>query len=234
MRTRRRSESALVRYSRINEGCREGLLNASAFFYVSSLPRLADLVVHANRLRQAMSARRFRRTDVAAALRLAQGWPVLAGAGLSRLRRRPYLVDSLVVVEQIEQVPERERYVALGDGRDRFGRPSSRFTGTSMLRRNGPSDDSMGCSPSASASCAAGPSRARFWPTRTWNQSTAMLHTRWDRRACRTTRVREWSIATGVSMASRISNLGRRFVSLSNGRPREPHAHARGAGHTPR
>ena len=102
---------------------RESLLNASAFFYISSMPRLANLGALVTRLREAVLTRRFRRTDVETAIRLARNWPILATAGLSRLRRYPYLLDSLVMVEQIEQVADPESRVTLGESRDKFGRP---------------------------------------------------------------------------------------------------------------
>ena len=99
---------------------REKVLNAGAFFYASSSPRLAALKEPFDRLRRG-------RIDPAEVRQLAGELPLLARAGLARLRRRPFLVDSLVMVEQLEQPADPESRVNLGTRVDRFGRPVLRL-----------------------------------------------------------------------------------------------------------
>jgi choline dehydrogenase-like flavoprotein len=66
------------------------------------------------------------------ALRLASGMPLLVAAGLARLGRRPFLVDHLVMVEQLEQPPDAASRITLTGQRDSFGRPGLRIeSGTS-------------------------------------------------------------------------------------------------------
>jgi choline dehydrogenase-like flavoprotein len=101
---------------------RERLLNASAFCYAVSKPRLAGLRGDLDALRDHLSRGRLDRGDPGRALRLAADLPLLAGAAAARVRGRPYCLDHLAIVDQLEQAPDAESRLQLGEGRDRFGR----------------------------------------------------------------------------------------------------------------
>lgn len=103
---------------------RERLLNAAAFFYAASAPRLAELRTHVERLWQSATDLRIDRSSLR---RVSRDLPLLLGAGLARLTRTPFLLDHLVMVEQLEQSPDCESRVTLSDRRDRFGRRLARL-----------------------------------------------------------------------------------------------------------
>jgi choline dehydrogenase-like flavoprotein len=92
----------------------EQLLNACAFFYVESAPE-----VRAVRDLLDDTLQRGWPADVG---KFARGVPTMARAGLARYRRRPYKLRSLVMVEQLEQVPRAESRVTLGHECDSLGR----------------------------------------------------------------------------------------------------------------
>jgi choline dehydrogenase-like flavoprotein len=121
LRSRCRTQLALTLDERVQRA--EGLLNACAFFYVSSTPLVAELGGHLKRLQRSASSRSFGKPEAASAAKLARGLPLVARAGLARLRRRPFAVDSLAMVEQIEQAPHSESRLVLAAERDRFDRP---------------------------------------------------------------------------------------------------------------
>jgi choline dehydrogenase-like flavoprotein len=92
----------------------EQLLNACAFFYVESEPE-----VRAVRDVLDDAVQRGWPSDVG---QFARGVPTMARAGLARYRRQPYKLHSLVMVEQLEQVPQADSRVTLGHERDSLGR----------------------------------------------------------------------------------------------------------------
>ncbi|HXE80397.1 MAG TPA: GMC oxidoreductase [Vicinamibacterales bacterium] len=104
----------------------EGLLSAAAFFFPASDTRLADLRAPLDRLREAIRRRRFERDDLGRIARLTRELPLLTSALVARLRRRPCRLDHLVMVDQLEQVPDERSRLGLSDDRDRFGRPRLR------------------------------------------------------------------------------------------------------------
>lgn len=99
----------------------ERLLNAGAFFYPASDERLTALREPLERVRQSLENLRLEQGDFHRLRRLAAGLPLLAGAAVARLRKRPYRLDHLVMVDQIEQAPDAVSRLALGADRDRFG-----------------------------------------------------------------------------------------------------------------
>ena len=100
----------------------ERLLNASAFFYPASDPRLARLREPLDRIRRSAEGLRFEPGDWSRIGQLARNLPLLAGAAVARMRQRPYRLDHLVVVDQLEQAPEPGSRLSLGAARDRLGR----------------------------------------------------------------------------------------------------------------
>ena len=101
---------------------KERLLNACAFFYASSIPRVAALGEHLRRLRASAASRSFGHDELTRAFQVARALPTIARAGLAHIRRRPFALDGLVMVEQHEQRPARESRLTLRGERDRFGR----------------------------------------------------------------------------------------------------------------
>jgi choline dehydrogenase-like flavoprotein len=103
---------------------REGLLGAGAFFHGASTPELAALK---SEIGSVARQGRPRLPTSSAAVRLAAGLPLLAQAGLARLGQRPFGIDHLVLVDQIEQSVDAGSRVTLSDRSDRFGRPEIRL-----------------------------------------------------------------------------------------------------------
>ncbi len=101
---------------------RDHLLNAAAFFHPSA-PRLHALRESLDGLRSHVATRTLERVDLRRAGRLLAATPLLLRAAAARLGRRPFLVDHLVMVEQLEQTPAPESRVTLSDRRDALGRP---------------------------------------------------------------------------------------------------------------
>ncbi|MGH9383479.1 MAG: FAD-dependent oxidoreductase [Vicinamibacterales bacterium] len=124
VRSRCRTQVAFTLDERVQRS--EGLLNACAFFYPSSTPRVAELSAHVRRLQRDATSRSLGQPAVESVARLARELPLLAQVGLARLRRRPFAVESLVMVEQLEQVPDAESRLVLGGERDQFDRPRLR------------------------------------------------------------------------------------------------------------
>jgi len=92
----------------------EHLLNACGFFYVES--------AHEVRAVRDLLDATVERGWPADVWQFARGVPTMARAGLARLRRRPYRLQSLVMVEQLEQVPQEDSRLTLGHERDGMGR----------------------------------------------------------------------------------------------------------------
>lgn len=103
----------------------EGLLNAASFFYpvpATGVRRLAEGIRRLGRRAPAAEdARRPREPLVAAAA------PAWVEAAAHALARTPLVVDHLAVVDQVEQVPDPESRILLGDKCDRFGAPLARL-----------------------------------------------------------------------------------------------------------
>ena len=112
----RESRSRLMIAAGLSEATQrtEQLLNACAFFYIESEPE-----VRAVRDVLDATVERGWPADVG---QFARGVPTMARAGLARFRRRPYKLRSLVMVEQLEQVPQADSRLTLGHERDRMGR----------------------------------------------------------------------------------------------------------------
>ncbi len=112
----RESRSGLMIAAGLSEATQrtEQLLNACAFFYIESAPE-----VRAVRDVLDATVERGWPADVG---QFARGVPTMARAGLARFRRRPYKLQSLVMVEQLEQVPQADSRMTLGHERDRMGR----------------------------------------------------------------------------------------------------------------
>jgi len=105
----------------------ERLLNAAAFFYPASERRLAVLREPLERLRRSIAGLRLEKGDAHRLRQLAPELPLLAGAALARLRHRPYRLDHLVMVDQLEQAPDARSRLGLSAARDRFGRRQLRI-----------------------------------------------------------------------------------------------------------
>ena len=99
----------------------ERLLNAAAFFYPASEGRLADLREPFEHLRRSLGRLQVRKGDLARARRLAAELPLLAGAAAARARRRPFRLDHLVMVDQLEQAADDGSRLSLGRDRDSLG-----------------------------------------------------------------------------------------------------------------
>jgi choline dehydrogenase-like flavoprotein len=106
---------------------REELLNACGFFYICSEARLRELRPIVDQLTRSAAKRKLAPGDAQRAGQLVRNFPLLAGAAVARLRQRPFLVDHLIMVEQLEQSPDKDSRVTLSDRRDRFGRPMARL-----------------------------------------------------------------------------------------------------------
>jgi choline dehydrogenase-like flavoprotein/GT2 family glycosyltransferase len=97
------------------------LSNAVSFCYGAATERLARLRPPLDRLMElGRSGRRSGtfRADVSA---LVAELPLLASAAWQNWRRRPFELDHLVLVDQVEQMPDPASRVLLSDRRDRFG-----------------------------------------------------------------------------------------------------------------
>ncbi len=106
---------------------RERLLNVCSFFYGSSLERLARLKPSLETIQADLARLRLSRHLVDHGLRLAAEAPLLAEATWHRLLRVPFMIDHLVLVDQVEQVPDAASRITLSDRRDRFGQPLIRL-----------------------------------------------------------------------------------------------------------
>ncbi len=99
----------------------KGLSNAVSFCYGAATERVARLRPPWDRLIEfGRSGRRSThfRADVTA---LAKEAPLLASAAWQHWRRRPFELDHLVLVDQVEQMPDPDSRVLLSERRDRFG-----------------------------------------------------------------------------------------------------------------
>lgn len=100
----------------------EQLLDPCGFFYPVSEPRLAALGRAAAELRAGL----FRAAESGANLRrgarLLAALPLVAAAASARARRRPFRLDHLVLVEQLEQPADDRNRLTLAASRDRRGR----------------------------------------------------------------------------------------------------------------
>jgi choline dehydrogenase-like flavoprotein len=106
---------------------REEILNISSFFYGSSLQRLARLKPSLEAITEGIARRRLTRPILGHAVRLFAEAPLLAEATWYRARRIPFMIDHLVLVDQVEQLPNPESRVTLSDRRDRVGQPLVRL-----------------------------------------------------------------------------------------------------------
>ena len=106
---------------------RERLLNVCSFFYGASLERLARLKPSLEAVQAGLARGRLPRGLLGHGLRLAAAAPLLAEAAWNRLLRVPFMIDHLVLVDQIEQVPDAASRITLSDRYDRFGQPLIRL-----------------------------------------------------------------------------------------------------------
>lgn len=100
----------------------EGLLNACAFFYGEGTPRLASAKRLLDSLTPGRTATAPHPADRVPAQPLTRDLTTIVGAGVARLRRRPFEIASLVMVEQIEQAPVPDSRLTLSASRDAIGR----------------------------------------------------------------------------------------------------------------
>ncbi len=106
---------------------RERLLSVCSFFYGASLERLARLKPSLEAIQEDLAGHRLSRHLLGHGLRLAAEAPLLAEAAWNRLMRVPFMIDHLVLVDQVEQVPDAASRITLSDRCDRFGQPLIRL-----------------------------------------------------------------------------------------------------------
>ena len=104
----------------------EGLPNATSFCHAVSEPRLAAVRTDLGRLAAGIRSRDPREA-LAIAARLAGAVPTGVRAAAAWAGGVPYLIDHLVLVDQVEQRFDAASCVVLGDGRDALGRPPLRL-----------------------------------------------------------------------------------------------------------
>jgi choline dehydrogenase-like flavoprotein len=106
---------------------RNSLLSVSSFFYGASTERLARLRRSLDAVAFGVGIERPSSAFLAHSARLVAATPLLAKAAWSHLRRHPFAIDHLVLVDQVEQVPDPESRVTLSDRTDRFGQQIARL-----------------------------------------------------------------------------------------------------------
>ena len=103
----------------------ERLLNCCSFLYPVRPPRVQRLGETLRSVRSSCAGHDIpRRSELAL---LGSELPLLARLAAERLAGRPLPLDHFVLIDQVEQVPDPESRVTLGEGRDRFGDPVLRL-----------------------------------------------------------------------------------------------------------
>jgi hypothetical protein len=98
------------------------LLDPCGFFYPASEPCLAELGQAAAALRSGLLRAGEAGANLRRGVRLLAALPLVVAAGAARVRQRPFRLDHLVLVEQLEQPLDERNRLTLAATRDRFGR----------------------------------------------------------------------------------------------------------------